>query len=173
MRPKTNTQPTAPRRRSRPISQADICKLTGLGSSTVSQACRGALACALLSDGTYNASDDALIRYLAKHQQPSDFALYSDVYAEICGCGVECVKTALERGGELVPAMTLGDFQIRVTHPASIAFIAKFPFGGMDENHNRDISPLLQMTEREWLRIPCNPLQVVWKTRMDAWRAAP
>jgi transcriptional regulator with XRE-family HTH domain len=169
---KIETTP-ALRRRARPISQADLCRLTGLGSSTVSQACRGALACSRLSDGLYDAANDVLIQYLVKHQQPSEFALYPDVYAEICGCSIERVKTALQRGGELIPALTL-ELSIRVCHPASLAFISKFPFGDMDENHDRHIPPLLEMTsEREWMRIPSNPLHVVWKTRLDAWMAAP
>ncbi len=156
MTSKLPDRPLPTRRRQRPISQSDICRLTGLGSSAVSQACRGRLAASRIHEGihsgdrgaTYDANNDAVIRFLAKHQRAEQFALYVDAFAECAGCPIDEVRQETQGRGSLVPAITF-DGTIKVTHPAALKFLRAHPFEIDAKYYPTNVPAILQTTERE------------------------
>ena len=123
--------------------------MTGLGSSTVSQAARGALSPATTKANELDANHDLVIRYLAKHQPQNEFAVSFEVFAEMAGCSTSEVKQALDRGGPLLPALVLNWSFIKVTHPAALAFLASHPFDLDEDWFPTDIPKILQTTPAE------------------------
>lgn len=159
--------PTTLRRRRRPILQADLCRISGAAKSTVNKAFHGHLSPAVGPDGHVDANDSLVLKFIAKHVAPADFAVYPEVFCEMCACDERVVLDAIR--GELRTAFDAAAGTIRVTHPAALAFLAKFPFDLDSDLNPINIPLILQTSAREdatWTME--HPLDQVFGARLDA-----